>query len=72
MTVPNERSNAVRKARRFLRDLLDPRKTPRVPKWIRKEAYWALRHYPSDHDIERASEVLPDIFGEIEREKYDL
>ncbi len=48
MTVPSERVNAVLRTREFLLRLLDPKKTPRVPKTIRREAYWCLRHYPAD------------------------
>jgi hypothetical protein len=33
-------------------DLLDPKKTPRVPKEIRRRASALLRHYPSDYDME--------------------
>ena len=38
MTMPNERRNAVNYTRQFLVDLMDPKKTPRVPSAIRKEA----------------------------------
>lgn len=47
MTVPTERYNSINNAREFLRSLLDPKLTPRVPKAIRRQAYWALRHFPS-------------------------
>lgn len=52
MTLPNERFNAVRNAREFLYDLLDPKKTPRVPKSVRTRARNCLKHYPWDIDIE--------------------
>lgn len=64
MTMPNERRWAVNNTRRFLVDLLDPKKTPRVPKEIRKEAYRCLKHYPGDYYMEIAAEQAPDIFGE--------
>lgn len=51
MTIPIERSRAIRQTREFLRALLDPKRTPRVPSKIRQEAYWCLRHFPSDLDI---------------------
>ena len=38
MTVPRERANASMRTEDFLYDLLDPKKTPRVPKDIRKRA----------------------------------
>ncbi len=53
MTLPEERVNALKITRDFLRSLLDPKKTPRIPKKIRTEAYWCLRHYPYDMDIKK-------------------
>ena len=47
MTIPVERTNAVIWTEQFLCDLLDPKKTPRVPKAIRQQANRLLRHYPS-------------------------
>jgi hypothetical protein len=38
MTLPSEEYNAICAATRFLYDLMDPKKTPRVPKHIRAEA----------------------------------
>jgi hypothetical protein len=64
MTLPHERSIALYNTREFLRRLLDRSATPKVPKHIRTEAYWALRHFPSDFDIARASKKCPEIFGE--------
>ncbi len=63
MTVASERYRAIIQARDFLRDLLDPKKTPKVPKWIRTEAYWRLRHYPHDFEMEEVSKKLPELFG---------
>lgn len=68
MTLPNERTRAVLNAQRFLRDLLDPKKTPRVPKTVRKGAYWVLRHFPGSFDMEQASKKAPDVFGKVERD----
>lgn len=69
MTLPDERTRSVRNARNFLRSLLDPKKTPRVPKAIRREAYWCLRHFPSDFDIEMMLEGDSEVFGKIEKER---
>lgn len=52
MTVPVERTNAVIYTEQFLCDLLDPKKTPRVPKSIRQQASRLLRHYPSRFHME--------------------
>ena len=63
MTVPSERTRAVQHTRDFLRRLLDRRETPRVPKEIRKEAYWCLRHYPGNMDLATSHERIPEIWG---------
>lgn len=68
MTMNYERRNAVNRTQEFLRDLLNPKKTPRVPKAIREEAYRCLRHYPGKYDMERAKEQAPEIFGDYKNE----
>lgn len=60
MTLPSERANAVKRARQFLYDLLDPKKTPRVPRAIRMQARSVLKHYPGDL-------YLNDIFSEYHK-----
>lgn len=62
MTLPDERYRAVRMARQFLMELCDSSKTPRVPTIIRNQARGILRHYPSDWDMDRASNACPDVF----------
>jgi hypothetical protein len=56
MTVPRERTNAVMFTENFLYDLIDPKKTPRVPKAIRQRAHSLLRHYPSHFYMETIAE----------------
>lgn len=46
MTTRQEEINAVYKTRHFLMDLLDPKKTPKVPKYVRQDASNLLKHYP--------------------------
>lgn len=46
MTLPSERAMAVLSARQLLLDLLDSKKTPRVPRSVRMSARNALKHYP--------------------------
>jgi hypothetical protein len=46
MTTPSEEFNAILSATHFLYDLMDPKKTPRVPKWIRVEARRRVKHMP--------------------------
>ncbi|NCZ82889.1 MAG: hypothetical protein EBX64_07040 [Betaproteobacteria bacterium] len=62
MTMPDERFRAVKYAREFLYDLLDPKKTPKVPREIRQRALRVLRHYPMETDMELAAEGHKDIF----------
>jgi hypothetical protein len=63
MTIPSERSRAIGHAHQFMRDLLDPKKTPRVPKAVRRRALMVLRHYPSNLYVDMASKLAPEIFG---------
>ena len=62
MTLPDERYRAVREVEKFLRDLMDTKKTPRVPVNVRRRAYSLLRHYPSSWDLDRVSERSPEVF----------
>lgn len=62
MTLPDERYRAVLAAEQLLRDLCDPRKTPRVPKVVRGRARAALRHYPSKYDMQCAANRAPSVF----------
>ena len=64
MTLPNERTQAVLRVERFLMDLRDPKKYPRVPKEVREEASRLLRHYPSQYNmkyIEESFEPLEEL-----------
>lgn len=62
MTLPDERYRAVAQTRQFLLDLLNPAKTPRVPKIIRQRAHSLLRHYPDPYHMDQASKYIPDVF----------
>jgi hypothetical protein len=68
MTLPNERRMAVLRTQDFLRDLLDPKKTPRVSKEIRERAYACLKHFPSEYHMDKAKEMAPTVFGEWDSE----
>lgn len=64
MTLPVERTQAVLRVERFLMDLRDPKKYPRVPKAVREEAQRLLRHYPSQYNmkyIEESFEPLEEL-----------
>lgn len=64
MTLPYERTHSLHNVREFLRDLLDPKKTPRIPLAIRRHARAVLKHYPTPMDVERLIEKCPEIVGE--------
>lgn len=61
MTLPDERYRAVVQTQRFLLEILT---TPRVPKAVKDNARWCLRHYPSEWDMKRAAENCPEVFAE--------
>jgi hypothetical protein len=61
MTLPDERYRAILYARKFCEDLLDNKKTPRVPKDIRRRALNVLRHFPEDYYLSMLAEARPDI-----------
>ena len=62
MTLPDERYRAVLAAERLLKDLCDPRVTPRVPRAVRQRASSVLRHYPGSWDMDRAAHSCPEVF----------
>jgi hypothetical protein len=77
MTLPFERTNAVNYTREFLYELIDPKKTPKIPKIIRQRALSLLRHYPNEYNMERASEKQQEfeepVFGKDEfAKKYAI
>ena len=61
MTLPCERYNAVRRTEEFLKDLMDPKLTPRVPTEIREKAYYCLRHYPGEYYLDVMATKCPEI-----------
>jgi hypothetical protein len=70
MTMPFERTRAVLYGKLFLEKLLDPQKTPRIPRSIRGQAKSLLRHYPGAYDIHRASQWAADVFGPVPERKF--
>ena len=61
MTLPYERYNAVIRTEEFLKDLMDPKKTPRVPKEVRDQAYYCLRHYPGGYYLDVLATKCPEV-----------
>ena len=66
MTVPVERTRAVTTTRAFLWALLDPGKTPRVPREVRRWAARCTRHYPGNYDMHEVARLCPKSFGPID------
>jgi len=66
MTTPEERLRSILYARAFLQMLITPKWTPRVPKEIRREAAWRLKHFPTSTDLYWASKDFKKIFGEVD------
>lgn len=52
MTTHDERIRAIKNTGEFLYSLLDPKKTPRVPRAVREVAYACLRHYPGNAHLD--------------------
>jgi hypothetical protein len=70
MTLPDERYRSIEWARDFLRDLLDPSKTPKVPKNVRQRAYSVLKHFPANYEMENiASKSDGKIFAAPKKSK---
>jgi len=52
MTLPYEQHRAIIQTKEFLYSLMDPKKTPKVPRAIRTTACQLLRHFPTDYDAD--------------------
>jgi len=61
MTLPDERYRAVVQTKKFLEELLS---TPRIPKKIKDDARWCLRHYPNEWDMQIVAQKIPAVFQE--------
>ena len=46
MSTTEEEIRSLESCRQFMYDLLDPKKTPKVPKYIRERARHVVKHYP--------------------------
>ena len=67
--MPDERYRAVVQTQKFLQELLS---TPRIPKAVKDNARWCLRHYPSEWDMQQAAECTPHVFAEKMEPVYKL
>ena len=61
MTLPDERYRAVVQTKKFLEELLT---TPRIPKAVKDNARWCLRHYPNEWDMQIVAREVPGVFQE--------
>ena len=64
MTLPDERFRSIFRTAEFLAELTDPKSTPRIPKKIRDEARWCLRHYPTYYDLKELVRAAPYVVQE--------
>ena len=62
VTLPDERYRSLLSGKQFLLDLLNPKVTPKVPKYIRQRAGSILRHYPSSYQFTKMLETMPEEF----------
>lgn len=60
MTMPDQRYRALKQCRKFMEELCDPGKTPRVPSAVRDKARDILKHYPMDIDLGNIAEACPE------------
>jgi hypothetical protein len=65
MTLPDERFRALKQGKKLLEELCDPGKTPRVPALVRDRARGALRHFPSDYELDRIADQCPDLLDKV-------
>jgi hypothetical protein len=63
MTLPDERYRALRCGQQLLLDLLNPKVTPKVPKYIRQRASSILRHYPNSYHFTKIVEKMPEDYA---------
>lgn len=63
VTLPDERYRALKMAESMMMDLMDPSKTPRVPRAVRAQARSVLRHYPGSYYLEQLARRSPDIIA---------
>lgn len=68
MTIPIERTRALIQARNFLRNFLDRKKINSKTKIteLRHAAYYVLKHFPTELDIEKLALHCPQVLGKPE------
>lgn len=71
MTLPDERYRALKYGKKLLEELCDPGKTPRVPGVVRGRARSALRHYPTEYELEKMANSCPELLDSEEFSLYN-
>ena len=72
MTLPDERYRAIKMAEQLLRDLCNPKATPRVSRAVRLRAASALRHYPGSYDLQQLERAAPHVVQERMEPLYKM
>lgn len=65
MTLPDERYRALKQGKKLLEELCDPGRTPRVPSMVRDRARGALRHYPTDFELDCIADSCPNMLEKL-------
>jgi hypothetical protein len=65
MTLPFERTGALVQAKEFLAAMMDPKLTPRTPRWMRGKAKAIVRHHPGLAEIEKTHKAQPHEFWSV-------
>lgn len=63
MTIPAERTRALKWAREFLLEIRNPDMWPSVPEELRHQALVILRHFPDPSEIEHLHLLAPSLIG---------
>jgi hypothetical protein len=71
MTLPEERYRAIKQGKKLLEELCDPGRTPRVPGIVRERARSALRHYPTEYELDRMATSCPELLDSEEFSLYN-
>jgi hypothetical protein len=66
MTLPIERSRTIESVEHFLKQLCNPKETPKVPRAVRRRAGQLLKHYPREYDMYKARKNDPATWGELD------
>jgi hypothetical protein len=71
MTMPDERTRALRWAREFLEEIQRTDLWPTVSEDLRRQAQVILRHFPTNAQLNHFHIRVPDLFGPHEERPSD-